>query len=247
MPSQIFSSAGIQLAARWQFCSSTHPPLAVASSIMRAALGPCPCPIEMMITLLAPNPTSSANLSSAAVGSLPGESTKSSGLVTLDSAKLPGRSKGGGSMKRCPMTSATKSCTPGTTLSGRRHRSTSSFWKLLRSPAHLPGSATLCGSGLSYTTFQSSMRSVKLEGKSSNTPPSSLPSLPTSAHPLSVSHAGAGLTASPLPRPTPPVSRKLYSLASIVPRLLMMRQQSRNAKSSLSFSKSERHTLRYRL
>ena len=39
--SQIFSSLGIQLVARWQFCSTTHVPSLIARVIMLAAIGPC--------------------------------------------------------------------------------------------------------------------------------------------------------------------------------------------------------------
>ena len=42
MPSQIFSRLGIQLGARWQFCSNTHFPAPTASSISSFALGPWP-------------------------------------------------------------------------------------------------------------------------------------------------------------------------------------------------------------
>ena len=38
--SQIFSSLGIQLVARWQFCNTTHVPSLIARVIMLAAIGP---------------------------------------------------------------------------------------------------------------------------------------------------------------------------------------------------------------
>ena len=40
--SQICSSVGIQLGARWQFCSSTQLPCTTASSIIDVAIGPWP-------------------------------------------------------------------------------------------------------------------------------------------------------------------------------------------------------------
>ena len=40
IPSQIFSSEGIQEGARWQFWSSTHLPVSRPSSMSTAALGP---------------------------------------------------------------------------------------------------------------------------------------------------------------------------------------------------------------
>ena len=39
--SQIFSSFGIQLVAKWQFCKTTHVPFLIATSIILAAIGPC--------------------------------------------------------------------------------------------------------------------------------------------------------------------------------------------------------------
>ena len=38
--SQIFSSLGIQLVAKWQFCSTTQVPSTMAFSIIFAAIGP---------------------------------------------------------------------------------------------------------------------------------------------------------------------------------------------------------------
>lgn len=38
--SQIFSSLGIQLVAKWQFCNTTHVPSTMAFSIIFAAIGP---------------------------------------------------------------------------------------------------------------------------------------------------------------------------------------------------------------
>lgn len=61
--SQILSSVGIQLVARWQFCSTTHVPSLMALSIIWAAMGPCPCPREMVWVLLPPISRSSANFS----------------------------------------------------------------------------------------------------------------------------------------------------------------------------------------
>ena len=45
--SQRRSSAPIHEGARWQFCSTTQPPLPSASWIIRSASGPCPCPSEI--------------------------------------------------------------------------------------------------------------------------------------------------------------------------------------------------------
>ena len=121
MPSQIFSRLGIQLGARWQFCRSTHLPASVASAMSAAAFGPWPWPMEMT-EMASAFSMSSANLSSAEVGSEPGESTNRSGVAQLDSANEPGKSNGGGSTNRRPIVRSTKSFTAGVTLSGRRHR-----------------------------------------------------------------------------------------------------------------------------
>ena len=85
MSSQIFSSVGIHEVERWQFCSTTQPPVCSASLISRCAIGPCPCPSEIALTFLA-IPFCSANLSSCAIGSWPGERMKTSGESADESA-----------------------------------------------------------------------------------------------------------------------------------------------------------------
>ena len=57
---------------------------------------------------------SSANLRRAAVGSLPGDKIKMSGVHELLSLKEPAKSNGGGSMNLRPSLAVTKSCTAGT-------------------------------------------------------------------------------------------------------------------------------------
>lgn len=52
--SQILSRVGIQLVARWQFCSTTQVPSLRALSIIWAAMGPWPCPREMVWVLPPP-------------------------------------------------------------------------------------------------------------------------------------------------------------------------------------------------
>ena len=69
--------------------------------------------------LLPPKPMSSANLSSAMVGSAPGDKTKISGAQQFESAKLFDRSNGGGSTNFLPSFSITKCVTFGITL-GRK-------------------------------------------------------------------------------------------------------------------------------
>ena len=64
---------------------------------------------------------SSPNLSSALMGSAPGERTKMRGAVHTLSLNDPERSKGGGSMYFLPIFSVTKLWMAGTILSGRIH------------------------------------------------------------------------------------------------------------------------------
>lgn len=52
-PFTIFSNCGIHDAAKWQFCSKTQSPDLVAREIRSAAIGPCPCPKEIMCSLSA--------------------------------------------------------------------------------------------------------------------------------------------------------------------------------------------------
>ena len=61
---------------------------------------------------------------------------------------------------------------------------------------------------------------------------------------LTLSHSAAGLACG-LSRDTPPVSMNSHSAWSISPLPFRMRTVSRNAKSSLSFSSSERQMLTY--
>lgn len=61
--SQIFSSVGIQLVARWQFCNTTQVPSLMAVLIILAAIEPWPWPREMVCVLVPPMPRSSANFS----------------------------------------------------------------------------------------------------------------------------------------------------------------------------------------
>lgn len=61
--SQIFSSVGIQLVARWQFCNTTQVPSVMAVLIILAAIEPWPWPREMVCVLAPPMPRSSANFS----------------------------------------------------------------------------------------------------------------------------------------------------------------------------------------
>ena len=69
-----------------------------------------------------PFPTwSSANLRSAAMGSPPGDRTKSSGAQQLLSPNALGRSNGGGSMNFLPIFSVTNSCTAGITWAEERN------------------------------------------------------------------------------------------------------------------------------
>ena len=92
-----------------------------------------------------PLPASSANFSSAAVGSEPADRMNSSGVIALDSLYEPCRSNGGGSMNLRPIVASTKSFTAGITLSGRKHRITNSFWKAVGCVPYSPGYVISCG------------------------------------------------------------------------------------------------------
>ena len=120
------SSRGIHELDRWQFCSTIHVPRSIACAMRRSAIGPCPCPSEIVCSFF-DILVSSANFRSASSGSAPGESTKTIGIVGVESLKHTEMSKGGGSMKRSPRLCVTNDCIPGTTLSGRTQRSTHIF------------------------------------------------------------------------------------------------------------------------
>lgn len=51
-----FSSIGIQLLAKWQFCNTTQVPLRTPSSISLTAIGPWPCPRDKENSLDEPKP-----------------------------------------------------------------------------------------------------------------------------------------------------------------------------------------------
>ena len=67
-----------------------------------------PCPREMELNLSPLKPLSSANFSSAIVGSAPGESTKMSGAQQFESPYDLARSNGGGSINFLPSLLVTK-------------------------------------------------------------------------------------------------------------------------------------------
>ena len=64
------------------------------------------------------------------MGSAPGDNTNINGAQQFESAKLPARSKVGGSMYCLPMLSTTKFCTAGTILSGLMQRSITSLGEI---------------------------------------------------------------------------------------------------------------------
>ena len=90
-----FSSAGIQEMERWQFCRKTQPPSRMASCMRRVAMGAWPWPSEHVSSL---RPSCEARLSTCAVGSTPGLSTKTSGVMVELESKMALRSKAGGSV-----------------------------------------------------------------------------------------------------------------------------------------------------
>lgn len=71
----------------------------------------------------------SAYFNSILIGSLPGDSTKISGVIALLSLKQRSMSSGGGSTKRGPIVAFTNSVMAVVSLSGRSTRSSSRRWK----------------------------------------------------------------------------------------------------------------------
>eukprot|EP01137_Pigoraptor_chileana_P024725 Opistho-2@93109 len=209
---------------------------------MSAAIGPWPCPSEMLLMRAPPIPFVSANLSSAAIGSAPGERMKISGVHAVESRYVRARSKGGGSMYLRPSFSETNSETAGTILSGRRQRSNNSFWNDDSFVSQSPGSGSLCGSGLSNRRFHLSSLGARCCARPLNDSKSDRRVI--SPHDLSDSHAESGL-AILVSRAMPPVSKKNHSAPSISPASRRMSTHIMNEKSSLSFSSSDRHTLQY--
>ena len=123
------------------------PVFSEAFLMRRSACGPCPCPSEIESTF---RPFDSANLSKLNIGSTPGESTNTSGDVDVESANVPSRSNGGGSVYFCPSSSQMKAVIAGTSLSSRKTRRKSSFWKSVSLSTFSGRSAKisgLCGSG----------------------------------------------------------------------------------------------------
>jgi len=85
MFSTIRSSVGIQLGARWQFWKKTQVPRSVALRNMASARGPWPWPSEMAASFF-PNFIPSANLYKSAAGSVPVDSTNTSGVSLAESS-----------------------------------------------------------------------------------------------------------------------------------------------------------------
>jgi hypothetical protein len=89
--------------------------------------------------------TLSANASSWFIGSTPGESTKMIGVDARESPKAPERSNAGGVTNRSPSWPETNADDARVILSGRTHRSASSFWNGVRASSQRPGSGCVCG------------------------------------------------------------------------------------------------------
>lgn len=75
----------------------------------------------------------------AAMGSEPGESTKTSGVQLFESSKQAGKLKVGGSMNLSPIFSTTKFETAAVILSGLIHLSRIIFWKEFNFVFQSPG------------------------------------------------------------------------------------------------------------
>jgi hypothetical protein len=91
-------------------------------------------------------PRSAASLRRASAGSAPGDSTNTSGLPGLLSARAPARPSGSGSTKRRPRELATNAAAAGNTRSGRRQRTSSRRCSSPQRDSHSPGSSAPSGS-----------------------------------------------------------------------------------------------------
>mmetsp|Transcript_54616 Transcript_54616/g.129031 ORF Transcript_54616/g.129031 Transcript_54616/m.129031 type:complete len:271 (-) Transcript_54616:191-1003(-) len=238
--SQVRSSVGIHEGAKWQFWSTHHVPRSMASSIMRSAMGPCPCPSDSDETFF-DMPIDAARVRRAFMGSAPGERMKMRGDVTLESLYAEPRSKGGGSTNLAPICSTTRSCTAGTTRSGRTQRRRSKRWKWDSADSRPPGMGWSWGSACSTHACQSAACATKLSVMRAKL--GSWPRATRSAQTLSPTQSI--FLAGPLAaRPGPPVRRKRSSVVSSCWSCCSTRTVMRKEKRSLSFSKRERHTLR---
>mmetsp|Transcript_4830 Transcript_4830/g.15306 ORF Transcript_4830/g.15306 Transcript_4830/m.15306 type:complete len:220 (-) Transcript_4830:172-831(-) len=142
----IFSSAGSQDTAKWQFAKNTQLPCARPSLMSLVATGAWPWPSEQSPTL---RPICSARAYTCLVGSTPGESTKMIGADGELVSKTSLRLKGGGSTNSDPMLLATK------LVHAFRHRSTRSARTIsmrcssVSLLSHSPGNESCSGAELS--------------------------------------------------------------------------------------------------
>jgi hypothetical protein len=241
-PSTIFSSLGIQLLARWQFCSTTQSPFLDDFSMIAAAIGPCPCPSEMAC-MRSRYDFSVAKRTIVDIGSAPVESTKTIGVALFVSGKTVCRSSGGCSMYSRPISPAMNSPTTSMIFSGRKHLTTSSFWKEETSSPSGAGSLVVSSHGASQSiSGRHALTSALTEAPkslSSSTRSEMVQMRTHCAMSMPSGHAGS-FDSSTMPAPT---RKSCHSAAEILPALRMMAVVSMKEKVILCSPKSAREQL----
>ncbi len=147
--STILSNSDIQETAKWQFIKRTQPPLVRLSSIIFAALLPCPRPSEIQ-SLFFNIFISSANLKKSDTGSEPVLKTKISGVEMFESLKDFARLNTGGSTNCLPRCSMMKFWIATVILSGLRDLRTTIFQKEFSLWFHSSGNGSDSGFSDSY-------------------------------------------------------------------------------------------------
>mmetsp|Transcript_34721 Transcript_34721/g.82805 ORF Transcript_34721/g.82805 Transcript_34721/m.82805 type:complete len:287 (-) Transcript_34721:1429-2289(-) len=240
--SMILSSSLSQDIIRWQLASSTQWPCLMPLSMRRTACGDWPCPSAIVVKV---TPFCSASCSSWLVGSTPGESTKMSGDVAIESDSTELRSSTGGSVNFWPRLLMMKAVVAKTMRSGRRQRTMIMRCSSAHRFSHSPGSraAGVSGSGWRYHSRHSraelskeDMMLRKLGSLSSSVMLSHAASEIQSAHGL----AGC----SSLLKTCPPRRKKSCSAWFIFLAPSRIFAQIWKAKSSLCISKRARQVLR---
>mmetsp|Transcript_56930 Transcript_56930/g.151591 ORF Transcript_56930/g.151591 Transcript_56930/m.151591 type:complete len:300 (-) Transcript_56930:251-1150(-) len=243
IPSMILSSSPSHDIIRWQLASSTQWPSSTPLSMRRSACGACPWPSAIVLNVIC---FCSASCNSWLVGSTPGESTKMSGAVAVESPSTRLRSSTGGSVYFCPRLLMMNAFTEKTIRSGRRQRMMMSRCSSEQRFSHSPGrrAADVSGSGWRYHSFQSraddskDVRMLRNDG--------SLSSSVMWSHAVSPIQSEHGLGGCcDLSKTCPPRRKKSYSCRFIFLAPCRILQQIWKEKSSLCASKSARHVERY--
>mmetsp|Transcript_48474 Transcript_48474/g.115308 ORF Transcript_48474/g.115308 Transcript_48474/m.115308 type:complete len:249 (+) Transcript_48474:491-1237(+) len=229
---------------KWQLARKTQCPSRMPSSSIRSAIGPCPCPRDSEKNL-SPIPRSSALAFSITTGSTPGESTKMSGAVLVESTYAASRSKGGGSTNLGPRLLATNEDTANTTRSGRRKRIRRMRCSSLHLFSHSPGSGASSGVGFLYHLCQSWVFCSNADEIFRMLASRESISVRLS-HAASGIHSGAGFGAcTDLSTSPPPRRKNWYSSRLILDARCRILTHIWSEKRSLCFSNSDRQMFRY--